>query len=268
MSQKNIVSIEDRIPKLKQARKKKANRRLIFYLSIFFFLIAIIVYLQSPLSHIKTINVIGNSYIANDDIIEQSKLTTETNIWTINKKEIESLIVGDPLVESVSVERSLPWTVNINVSEHQIIGYLREETTYYPIMANGEILEAGQDHFRGDAPLIYGFDEKDHLDRMAMELEELPENILDIISEIHWKPTDENKNNILLYMNDGYIVKGTIRDFAEKMEVYPSIVSQLDPEEKGILHIGVGAYFKSFDEEETDDDIDPEVEVDLEDSGH
>lgn len=45
-------------------------------------------------------------------------------------------------------------------------------------------------------------------------------------------PTDENKNTVLLYMNDGYLVKGTIRDFAEKMEVYPSIVAQLDPEEK------------------------------------
>ena len=38
MEKKNVVSIEDRIPKLKEARKKKANRRLHF-LSIYFFLL-------------------------------------------------------------------------------------------------------------------------------------------------------------------------------------------------------------------------------------
>jgi cell division protein FtsQ len=88
---------------------------------------------------------------------------------------------------------------------------------------------------------------------MAEELKELPGSIRNVISEIHWIPTDENKNTVLLYMNDGYLVKGTIRDFAEKMEVYPSIVAQLDPEEKGIIHIGVGIYFESFNQEEDED---------------
>ncbi|WP_249869867.1 cell division protein FtsQ/DivIB [Oceanobacillus saliphilus] len=268
MSKKNIVSIEDRIPKLKQARKKKANRRLIFYLSIFFILISVIVYLQSPWSNIKAINVNGNLYISDDEVIEYSKLTTNSNIWTINKTDIENLIVSNPLVESASLERKLPWTVQINVTEHQIIGYLREGSIYYPVMGNGEILEVAGDSFSGDAPLIFGFDDENYLKKMAEELEKLPVNILDIISEIHWKPTEENKNNILLYMNDGYLVKGTIRDFADKMEVYPSIVSQLDPEEKGIIHIGVGVYFESFhtEEDETETDTVTEEEIDFDDS--
>lgn len=263
MSKKNIVSIEDRIPKLKQARKKKANRRLIFYLSIFFFLIAVIVYLQSPLSHIKTINVEGNSYIADEEIIASSNLTVGNNIWTINQSEIERLISKDPIVESVSVQRKLPWTINIHVSEGQIIGYIREDANYSPILGNGEILEVVGDTYHGDAPLLNGFDDENYLDRMAGQLKALPENILNLISEIHWEPTEDNQNNILLYMNDGFIVKGTIRNFAEKMEVYPSIVSQLAAEDKGIIHIGVGVYFESFDTkgEETEMDAVPEEEV-------
>ncbi|MDY0396300.1 FtsQ-type POTRA domain-containing protein [Virgibacillus halophilus] len=83
---KNIVSIEDRIPKLKHARKKKANRRMISYICIFFCLISIIVYLQSPLSKIKKLAVTGNSYLTDQEIIQQSKLTKNTNIWSVNKK--------------------------------------------------------------------------------------------------------------------------------------------------------------------------------------
>src|SRR5699024_3042673 len=88
VEKKKIISIEDRIPRLKEARKKKANRRLLFYLSIFFFLISIIIYLQSPLSHIKEIHVSGNEVIPEQDILQVSKLTTRTNIWTINNSEV------------------------------------------------------------------------------------------------------------------------------------------------------------------------------------
>ncbi|UJL47854.1 FtsQ-type POTRA domain-containing protein [Virgibacillus sp. NKC19-16] len=250
MSKKKVVSIEDRIPKLKQARKKKANRRLIFYLSIFFVLISIIVYLQSPLSHIKTINVTGNSFLKDEEVIEQSELTTQTNIWTIDKSNITTTLADNPIIESAEVKRNFPWAVDIQLTEYDRVGYVKEENSFYPILGNGTTLnEIEQESINGDAPLIVDFTEEEYLHRMTKELQELPETILNLISEIHWKPTDENQNEILLYMNDGFLVNGTIRNFADKMQVYPSIVSQLDPESEGIIHIGVGAYFESFDDE-------------------
>jgi len=264
MSKKNIVSIEDRIPKLKQARKKKANRRLIFYLSIFFFLISIIVYLQSPLSHIKTIQVEGNEFVADEKIIARSNLSTDTNIWTIDKKEIEASILEDPIMKSVSIERDLPWSVTIDVTEQKIVGYIREETVFYSVLANGETMKMENASFNGNAPLIYGFNDKDYLKQMAGELNILPESILNLISEIHWEPTEDNKNTILLYMNDGYLVKGSLRDFGEKMKVYPSIVSQLDTDEKGIIHIGVGIYFESFNHDSNTDETDITEEMEEE----
>lgn len=266
MSKKNIVSIEDRIPKLKQARKKKANRRLIFYLTIFFCLISIIVYLQSPLSHIKNIHVEGNTFVADEQIIASSNLTTDTNIWTINKEKIEASILKDPLIESVSVDRSLPRAVTIGVKEQKIIGYIRNEKNYYPVLGNGEMLQMEAASFNGNAPLLYGFDDANQLERLAGELEGIPKSILNLISEVHWKPTEDNKNTILLYMNDGYVVEGSLRDFGEKMGVYPSIVSQLDPEDKGTIHIGVGVYFESFTsgDEEEERDITEEVEEAIE----
>ncbi|WP_068672474.1 cell division protein FtsQ/DivIB [Oceanobacillus sp. Castelsardo] len=255
MSNKNIVSIEDRIPKLKQARKKKANRRLIFYLSIFFFLISIIVYLQSPLSHVKTVNVQGNVHTTDEEIINLSEITTKTNIWMVNFDAIEKAIKTNPIVKEVEVNRNLPWTVSIELTEHNVVGYVKEERKYYPILANGVSLkQRGQDTYNGNSPMLIGFTEDEYLRRMAEELNNLPKNITNLISEIHWKPTDNNKNKIHLFMTDGYIVDGTIRNFSEKMEVYPSIVSQLEPGVDGIIHIGVGVYFESFndDSEETE----------------
>jgi cell division protein FtsQ len=255
MSNKNIVSIEDRIPKLKQARKKKANRRLIFYLSIFFFLISIIVYLQSPLSHVKTINVQGNVHSTDEEIINLSEITTKSNIWMVNFDTIEKAIKTNSIVNEVEVNRILPWTISIELTEHNVVGYVKEERKYYPVLANGVSLkQREQDTYNGNSPMLIGFTEDEYLRRMAEELNKLPKNITNLISEIHWEPTDNNKNKIHLFMTDGYMVDGTIRNFSEKMEVYPSIVSQLEPGVDGIIHIGVGVYFESFNDESEETD--------------
>lgn len=259
MKKKQIVSIEDRIPKLKHARKKKANRRLIFYLSIFFFLISIIVYLQSPLSYVRTIHVTGNISMNEEEVIKQSKLTDSTNIWTINKTKIKENMKENAIVKSVEVDRKLPWTVKIQIEEYARVGYIKDEGFFYPILGNGKTLTTQQKTLHGDAPLLINFTDDAYLQKMTKELELLPEDIFNLISEVHWKPTDKNKNKIILYMNDGFIVEGTTRGFADKMQVYPSIVSQIEAGSKGIIHIGVGAYFESF--EQTNEEPEEEVET-------
>ncbi|GGJ86660.1 cell division protein DivIB [Lentibacillus kapialis] len=247
MGKKNVVSIEDRIPTLKQERKKKANRRLIFYLSIFFLLISIIVYLQSPLSDVRTIAVSGNSFVSDEKVIEQSGIAKGKNIWTINEAEASRAIKGNPVIHKADVNARLPWKVDITVTEFNHVGYAVQNESYYPILGTGQILkDKEQQTASGDAPLLIDFSDEDYLTEMTHELKRLPESILKLISEIHWQPTDDNERKIKLYMNDGYIVDGTIRNFADNMSVYPSIVSQLDTESKGIIHIGAGTYFEKF----------------------
>lgn len=247
MGKKKVVSIEERIPQLKQARKKKANRRLIFYLSIFFVLISIIVYLQSPLSHVHSIEVTGNKALSDKEVVQKSSLTTNTNIWMIDESKIKKMLNKNPIIESVQVNKQLPWTVELEIDEYNSVGYVKRDGFYYPILGNGKVLtKLKRKSTNGDAPLLIDFNDESKLNKMTDELKKLPQNIRSLISEIHWKPKEDNKNKIVLYMSDGYMVDGTIRNFAKNMKVYPSIVAQLDPKSKGIIHIGVGVYFESF----------------------
>jgi len=247
MEKKKIVSIEDRIPKLKEARKKKANRRLLFYLAVFFVLISIIVYLQSPLSHIKQIDINDNYVLSKEDVIKISDVALDTNIWMLNTGSTKKKVENHPVIESVTVKRKLPFTVEINVNEHHIVGFLKEESMYHPVLENGMIITKSNIPYTGNNPLLTNFDHDDYLTRMAIELNEVPEDIFNLISEVSWEPTEKNKHKIVLYMNDGFIVHSTMRDFADKMKSYPSIVSQLDEGEKGIIHMGVGTYFEKLE---------------------
>lgn len=254
---KNVVSIEDRIPKLKEARRKKANRRLVFYMTIFFLLISIIVYLQSPLSEVKTVTVYGNSFISDEEIIQTSGFDEKMNIWAIDFAEIEGKLEENPVIAEADVKRKLPSSVDITVLEKDIVGFMEKETQYYPVLESGEVLSAvGYETFTGEAPLLVGFSE-DELTAIATELSNLSNDLLDLISEVHPDEDGVHQHSLLLYMNDGFIVKGTIRDIVEGMTVYPSVVSQLEPDVKGIIHMGVGVYFEAFQPtEESDDDRD------------
>lgn len=75
MDKGKIVALEDRIPKLKEQRRRKANRRLIVLLCLFFTMIAVVAYVQSPLSHVKKITVIGNELLSKNEIIKYTEIT-------------------------------------------------------------------------------------------------------------------------------------------------------------------------------------------------
>lgn len=264
MEKEKIVSIEDRIPKLKQMRKKKANRKLLFYLSVFFILIMIIVYLESPLSNVSKISIKGNEMIAEEEILELSGITSDVNFWAINKGLIEKEILHHPLIKSVDVSRTFPQSITIEVEEDRIIGFKSEDTSYVPLLSNGESITDEHQLNGARAPLLNGFTEESYLQRMATELSDVPVHIFDLISEVTWAPTDKNKYKIILFMNDGFTVHATIRSFAEKMEAYPSIVSQLDPNDNGIIHMGVGTYYEpssNVKEENAADEADGETEA-------
>src|SRR5699024_8358062 len=83
----------------------------------FFLLIAVIVYLQSPLSHIKTINVNQNDVLSDEEIIKESGLKINTNIWMYKKGKTIKSLETHPMIETATIHRSLPSTVEIKIKK-------------------------------------------------------------------------------------------------------------------------------------------------------
>ncbi|MDP4085408.1 MAG: cell division protein FtsQ/DivIB [Bacillota bacterium] len=253
MEKGNIVALEDRIPKLKQQRRKKANRRLILVLFLFFSLIAIIIYLQSPLSHVKNIVVKGNEAISSNKVIEETGISTKTNIWKVSKQQVSKKLLSIPEIKKANVKVKFPNTVIIEINENKRIAYLKKDTEYYPVLENGTILkEKVMNGLPISAPILFDFKEGDVLVEMLAELRKLPNAILNSISEIHYSPSNTDQFHISMYMNDGFEVSATIRSFSDKMSHYPSIISQLDPNKKGIIDLEVGSFFKAYGSEGAD----------------
>ncbi|MCM3568811.1 cell division protein FtsQ/DivIB [Neobacillus mesonae] len=253
MEKGKIVALEDRIPKLKEQRRRKANRRLVILLLLFFIMIAGIAYTQSPLSRVKSIVVKGNEVYSDKEIIRKSSLTNNTNIWKVKQEDISAKLKGLSEVKSSKVTIQWPNTIVINVKEHKRIAFVKQEQYYFPVMENGKVLKNKKTEIiPANSPILFQFKEGTALIEMIKGLETLPKEIINSISEIHYTPTKTDPYHISLFMNDGFEVSATLRSFSQKMEHYPSIISQLDPRKKGIIDLEVGSYFKAFEEEVED----------------
>lgn len=251
MDQKKIITLEDRIPKLKNERKQKANRSMVLYLSVFFLLLLTVIYFQSSLSDVKVIEIEGNRYLSDEEIVTVSRLSGETSFWGVNKQKIESEIMSLIQISDVSVSRKFPYTVIIDVQEYTRVAYLVTDGKFSPILESGKILAADTlVGFPTDAPLLMGWNNGSELAEMAAELSNLPEGLIHRISEIYYTPEELDPLRITLYMNDGFKVSSTIRHFSEKIAPYPAIVSELDPNNKGIIHMKMNPYFELFNPEE------------------
>ncbi|GEN44824.1 cell division protein FtsQ/DivIB [Alkalibacillus haloalkaliphilus] len=253
MADKKIVSIEDRIPQLKQARKKKANRRFIIYLTLIILLILIIVYMQSPLSHVKSVTVVDNEMVDEETIISYSKISFDESFWNVDTNDVMEKIEQHPEIRHAEINRSWYNTFVIAVQEFERVAYQRDGDYYYPILQNGNKIEEVQlDHPREDAPLLHGF-EDEMLQSIAYQLSQIPESINLLISEVYWEPEESNRERIRLFTIDGQEVIGVISNFSSKMSAYPSIASQLSDDIDGILHLDVGAYFVPYEGEDVEE---------------
>ncbi|MGM9925283.1 MAG: cell division protein FtsQ/DivIB [Bacillus sp. (in: firmicutes)] len=248
MERGKIVSLEDRIPKLKQRRKRKANRRAIFLLSLFFILLILVLYLLSPLSNVSQIKISGNRYLANEAIISTSGITSSTSIWKLDRKGIKERLEKLPEVKEASIELQLPNSVAIKVKEYDRLAYLVDGSDFYPIVSSGEVTEPLKEgNIPVHAPLLIGFKKGKSLESIIEALDKIPEEITNAISEVHYEPSDSDKYRVRLYMNDGFEVLGTSRTLADKLVHYPSIVSQLEEKDKGIINLEVGSYLIPYE---------------------
>ncbi len=246
-----MLTLEDRIPKLKEQRRKRANRRLILLLFMFFFLIAAVIYIQSPLSHVSRVEVRGSSSYEDTELVKVSGISNGTNIWKINKNTVSKKIMELPEVKSASVKLVLPNKILLTITEHRRIAYLAKDAGFYSVMENGKVLPGNKkESLSENVPVLMGFKEGKVLDEMCSSLLSLPKEIYNSISEIHYTPQKTDEFHVSLFMNDGFEVSASLRTFAEKMVHYPSIVSQLDPNVKGVIDLEVGSYFKAYEKKE------------------
>ena len=69
-------------------------------------LFTIILFLSSPLFSIKDVTVSGTSKLTNDEVVSASGITTNINIFALNKIKAKKKILENPYVADVYIKRN------------------------------------------------------------------------------------------------------------------------------------------------------------------
>lgn len=268
-----VIDIEERIPTLRQKRRRRTNFKFITLLLLFFLTLFLLLYFQSPYSDIKKINIKGSKLVGEEVYLEQANLKIGNSMWGFQADEVEKKIKQQHWVKDVQVTRKWLTTVEIKVEEWQKVAYISFDNEFYPMLENGEIFKEASKLEPVDAPLFLEFEDEKLRKKLLKELAKLDPTVLALISQINATPTSSDPYSITLFMNDGYEVRAEITSLADKLKFYPSIIAQIESAggyEKGIIDIEVGSYYRSYQDEyvqldlttdEIDSNTDGEQEV-------
>lgn len=126
----------------KQARQiKKVKKALINVSLIILIITAITLFLLSPIFSIENISIKNNEKLSQEEIISLSQIEKGTNLFKIRNAEIKNNIKENAYVDEVKVNRILPNTIEITVTERQVAYLLEYGSSYAYIDEQGYILE-------------------------------------------------------------------------------------------------------------------------------
>ena len=164
-------------------KNKKKNSKILKWLFLFILIIlAITLFLLSPLFNIKEIKVTNNNKVSNEEVIKLSELKTEENIFKTSNKKINNRLKTNPYIESVKIKRNLNGVLELNVKERVTTFMLQYADTYAYINNQGFILEISNEP--ANVPIITGILTKEENIKPGNRLENADLQKLDSIIKI------------------------------------------------------------------------------------
>lgn len=243
-----VIDIEERIPTLRERRKRRTNRKFFLLISIFLFTLTGLLYFQSDFSHISDIHVEGAVLTGEEAYIEKSGLKNGMSMWGFRTGTIEEKLLSNNQVKEVKVKRSWLNEISITIKEWDQLAFVEQDGSYLHLLENGTTFPVQNGDAVPDAPILSGFTKEDALKRMTKELMELPKEIFPLISQIHYTPNEEDPYSLQIFMNDGNEVRALIPSLSDKMKFYPSIVAQIPTGQHGVIDLEVGSFFSPYQE--------------------
>lgn len=138
-------------------KKRKKNKSLAIPVAFCCLLImAIMITLfMMPFFNIKTIRIIGNETLTQEQIRGYLTFTEGDNVFLFNKSKCRDTILDNHYVESVEINRILPSTVEITLSEYKLRGYVPYSGSYLFIDGEGRVLDV-QKSITKSLPVVEG----------------------------------------------------------------------------------------------------------------
>ena len=201
------------------------------------------VYLLTPLSTIKNIEVKGNSNTQADDIKQASGIQDSdyTLALLLDKETYAERIKSNHWIESAKINYQFPTNFTIEVKEFDIVGYYVSGEEYYPILSSGAVESTPVNRLNlPETYLTVTFNDEQQVKELITGLSTISEDIKSQIQKIELAPSKATADLLKITMLDTDEVLVPLSELSKKLPYYSKIKPQLT--EPSVVDMEAGAY--------------------------
>ena len=201
------------------------------------------VYLLTPLSTIKNIEVKGNSNTQADDIKQASGIQDSdyTLALLLDKETYAERIKSNHWIESAKINYQFPTNFTIEVKEFDIVGYYVSGEEYYPILSSGAVESTPVNRLNlPETYLTVTFNDEQQVKELITGLSTISEDIKSQIQKIELAPSKATADLLKITMLDTDEILVPLSELSKKLPYYSKIKPQLT--EPSVVDMEAGAY--------------------------
>ena len=201
------------------------------------------VYLLTPLSTIKNIEVKGNSNTQVDDIKQASGIQDSdyTLALLLDKETYAERIKSNHWIESAKINYQFPTNFTIEVKEFDIVGYYVSGEEHYPILSSGTVESTPVDRLNlPETYLTVTFNDEQQVKELITGLSTISEDIKSQIQKIELAPSKATADLLKITMLDTDEVLVPLSELSKKLPYYSKIKPQLS--EPSVVDMEAGVY--------------------------
>ena len=205
------------------------------------------IYLLTPLSTIKHIEVKGNVQTQADDIKQVSGIQdsdyTLSLLW--NKEKHAEKIKSNHWIESAKIDYKFPTNFTIEVKEFEIVGYYVTGEDHYPILSSGTIDSSPVNLLNlPETYLTVTFNDEQQVKDLMTALSSISEDIKSQIQKVELAPSKATADLLKITMQDTDEIVVPLSELSKKLPYYSKIKPQLA--EPSFIDMEAGIYSTSL----------------------
>ncbi|AXQ78209.1 cell division protein FtsQ [Streptococcus chenjunshii] len=223
----------------KQRAWRKASPVMVVSLMVLLFSL----FLISPYSKRKILNVEGLTHALEEDVLAQSKISDSDYFFSLIFQPApyeQAIKQANMWVKKAAISYSFPNIFTIKIKEYDVVGYMQTDAGYQPILENGKHAAAVNITELPDNYLIINLENKDDIQTLVKTFASMDKDLISNIKSVDPAATSATADLLSLTMYDGNIVKVPLSEIKTKLPYYSKIKSTLS--EPSIIDMEVGLF--------------------------
>ena len=220
-----------------------------------FLILFLSIYLLTPLSTLKHIEVTGTVQTTADQVKEASGIQDSdyTISLLLNKDKHAEMVKSDRWIESAKIVYQFPVHFTIEVKEFEIVAYSVSGDNYYPILSSGSIESTAVN--AANLPEKYIsvlFNDEEQIKTLISQLNEVSPEIKQEIEKIELAPSKVTSDLLKITMHDTDEILVPLSELGKKLPYYSKIKPQLTVPSGIDMEVGIYSYSlvdKALDDE-------------------